>query len=266
MFALPILAMSVIHFLRSNLSHFSMSSLWEYPLTLANTLWFFWAMLVITLLMCLVHKWFKDSIVGYIVILGATMLLPNVYPLRAYVYLYPTFVVAYLFAKYRAREMGGRKSLVWQVVLLAVLVSAFAMMLRYFDYDDMIYFSRYSLLGSADIGMDLERDISRFVIGLVGSLMVLQCIHVCLLIKILNSRLIAWLSSLGGMTFGIYVFQDLMLLLLSPVVKYLDSQHYIINALVFFIIILTASIALTRYAKTKKYASWLFLGQKSKKL
>lgn len=143
-----------------------------------------------------------------------------------------------------------------------VLVSQFAIMLRHFDYDDMIYFSRYSLLGSTDIWQDTARDIFRFAIGLVGSLMVLQCIHICLLTKILNSHLIAWLSSLGSMTFGIYVFQDLMLSLLTPFIKYLDSHYYIINAVVFFIIILTASIALTRYAKTKKYASWLFLGQK----
>lgn len=261
MFILPILTMSVIRFLRHNLKHFSLSNLWDFPLTLPNTLWFFWAMLIITLLMCLVHRWFKDSIVGYIAILGATMLLPNVYPIRAYISLYPTFVTGYLFAKWRV-GYSGAKSLVWQIVLLVVLVSLFAIMLRHFDYDDMIYFSRYSLLGATDIWQDTARDIFRFAIGLVGSLMVLLCLHICLLTKILNSHLITWLSSLGSMTFGTYVFQDLMLSLLTPFIKYLDSHYYIINAVVFFIIILTASIALTRYAKTKKYASWLFLGQK----
>lgn len=109
MFILPIFTMSVIRFLRHNLKHFSLSSLWDFPLTLPNTLWFFWAMLIITLLMCLVHRWFKDSIVGYIAILGATMLLPNVYPIRAYISLYPTFVTAYLFAKWRVGYSGGAK-------------------------------------------------------------------------------------------------------------------------------------------------------------
>ena len=42
MFILPILTMSVIRFLRHNLKHFSLSNLWDFPLTLPNTLWFFW--------------------------------------------------------------------------------------------------------------------------------------------------------------------------------------------------------------------------------
>lgn len=262
MFTLPILTMSILHFLRENLNHFSLRALYDnYPLTLANTLWFFWAMFIVTMFMCLVHKFLRDSIVGYIGILGVTLLLPNMYPLRAYVHLTPMFVVAYLFAKCRMRYSMGQISLVWQVVLLSVLIVLFSIMLGRFGYDDMIYFSRFSLLGSTDVKMDLARDMFRFAIGLVGSLMVLQLLNLAISIRSFSEKIIACLSSIGRMTFGIYVFQDLMLLVLSPITKYLDVSHYLINAIVFFVIIFSVSIFLTRYAKEKKYMSLFFLGQ-----
>lgn len=133
-------------------------------------------------------------------------------------------------------------------------------MLGRFGYDDMI--SRFSLLGSTDVKMDLARDIFHFAIGLVGSLMVLQLLNLAISIRSFSKKIIACLSSIGRMTFGIYVFQDLMLLVLSPITKYLDVSHYLINAVVFFVIIFSVSIFLTRYAKEKKYMSLFFLDNK----
>ena len=134
-------------------------------------------------------------------------------------------------------------------------------MLGRFGYHDMIYFSRFSLLGSTYVKMDLARDMFHFAIGLVGSLMVLQLLNLAISIRSFSEKIIACLSSIGRMTFGIYVFQDLMLLVLSPITKYLDVSHYLINAVVFFVIIFSVSIFLTRYAKEKKYMSLFFLGQ-----
>lgn len=99
-FLFPLLTLSVLHFFRAHYKDFDLSKLCDYPLMLVNSLWFFWAMLVITLLMCLVHKWLKDSLLGYLAVLGATLLLPDVYQLRMFVHLYPVFLVGYFYGKY----------------------------------------------------------------------------------------------------------------------------------------------------------------------
>lgn len=112
MMAPPIITMTVLHYLRANITHFDSDMFFaDFSNTLFNTLWFFWAMLVITVLVCFVHRWLRDSWWGYMVIIGATLLLPDVYPLRAYISLLPVFVIAYLFAKYSAYTIRGGKML-----------------------------------------------------------------------------------------------------------------------------------------------------------
>lgn len=101
MFAWPILTMAVLHHMRGHVTHFNVISfVTDFPMSMFNSLWFFWALLVITLLVCLVHRFLNDHWLGYLTIIAFTLLLPDAYPLRAYVHLLPTFVVAYMFAKY----------------------------------------------------------------------------------------------------------------------------------------------------------------------
>lgn len=110
MFAIPILTMAAIHHLVSHFVHFDMRAFFmDIPYNLFNSLWFFWAMLIVTLFMCLVHRWLNDSILGYVAVVSVTLLLPDVYPLRAYVHLLPVFTLAYLFAKYKNKLIGGGK-------------------------------------------------------------------------------------------------------------------------------------------------------------
>lgn len=101
MFAWPILTMAILHHMRGHIIHFHfISFMTDFPMSLFNSLWFFWALLVIILLVCPIHRFLNDYWFGYLTIIVFTLLLPDAYPLRAYVHLLPTFVVAYMFAKY----------------------------------------------------------------------------------------------------------------------------------------------------------------------
>lgn len=133
-------------------------------------------------------------------------------------------------------------------------------MLQGFGYDDMIYFSRYSLLGSVDLCADMARDVFRFAIGIVGSLVVLIALHLAIQTGMLRGRVLGYLKTVGSMTFGIYVFQDLLLLVLNPLAKYLNTDYYIQNSVISFTVIFAASVGLTRIAEKSKGASMLFLG------
>lgn len=263
MFVWPILTMAVFHHLRGHIVHFDIASfLADIPYNLFNSLWFFWALMIITILVCLVHRFARDHWVGYVVIIAFTLLLPNVYPLRAYVHLLPTFVVAYMVAKYRkvnTQIWGGKTSALMCLFLLFMVVHL--LMLQNFDYDDMIYFSRYSLLGSTNLWADVSKDAFRFLIGIVGSLVVLIALHLAIKVGLLRGKFMKYAKSVGSMTFGIYVFQDLLLLVLNPLKKYLNGDYCILNSSVFFMSILILSVVFTRMAQKIKWVSKLFLGK-----
>jgi len=105
MFVWPIITMSFIHFFRSHIYHFDWSDfLSVMPQNVFNSLWFFWALLIITMLMCFVHRCLGDSLLGYVLVFVVTLLLPDVYPLRAYLFLFPCFIVSYLCAKNIAKR------------------------------------------------------------------------------------------------------------------------------------------------------------------
>jgi len=133
-------------------------------------------------------------------------------------------------------------------------------MLSDFDYHDMIYFSRYTLLGSEDLLMDLWRDMYRFLIGLVGSIMVLSGLYVFSHISPIGRTCLKFLSWLGEYTFGIYVFQDLMLVLCSPFTKYLSRDLWVFNSLLSFCIIFSFSLWLTIYGHKCRIVAKLFMG------
>lgn len=264
MFAWPILTMGVLHHLRGHITHFDTGAfLTDFPSSLFNSLWFFWALLIITILVCIVHKYLSDHWMGYLAIIVFTLLLPDGYPLRAYVHLLPMFAVAYLFAKYKYtnKRIGGGLNTHVCMLLLIVLVVTHALMLQFFGQDDMIYFSRYSLLGSSEICTDMAHDGFRFIIGIVGSLVILLALHMLIKSNILKGQALELLNSIGSMTFGIYVFQDLMLLTFSPLSKYLNGDYYVLNSAIAFVVIFVLSVVMTRIAEKDKWMSLLFLGK-----
>lgn len=130
-----------------------------------------------------------------------------------------------------------------------------------FDYDDMIYFSRYSLYGSHCFMADIERDLFRLSIGMIGSLMVLMTIYLAIRWHLLGDKVLAVMSNIGRMTFGIYVFQDLMLIIVGLAAKYMNSDYYWMNSFVSFVMIFLMAIFLTHTADKNRYLRFLFLGK-----
>ena len=276
MFAYPILTLAIIRFLRWQLPHTTWSSFPTVFLhTLLNTLWFFWALLIITALVCMVHKWLRDNWGGHFMLIGLTLCLPNVYPLRAYVHLLPVFLLGYALATCReiinqgtCADRGmpsiGRLKFEFRgwmlITLMVVCAVAFLCMFPHFGYDDMIYFSRYSLIDSQHLGEDVKRDLLRFGIGVSGSLLTITALHWAIWLRLLRGKSLLWLTKIGRMTFGIYVFQDLLLLVFAPAGRLLNSNYYLINATASFLLLFTLAVWLTHTATKHKWASRLFLG------
>lgn len=167
--------MAFIHLSRYHILHFEWNVfLSAMPFAIFNSLWFLWALLIITALMCVVHKYMKDSFGGYASVIIGTLFLPDCYPLRAYLFLFPCFASDYLLSKQMKNErimalceniFGGK---IFIILLLYSIL--YLLIFPYYGYHDMIYFSRYTLLESENILMDLWKDIFRFIIGLLAAL------------------------------------------------------------------------------------------------
>lgn len=265
LFLWPIVTMAILHNARPYLIHLDfVGFVCNFPKALFNSLWFFWAILVCTILMCIVHKWLGDSWWGHVLIIIFTLLLPDIYPLRAYVYLLPYFIVAYNYAKYQKTDSfcGGAHPVYIKLLGLLLLGILFFSILSHFSKEDMIYFSRYSLLGSVNLLEDIYRDLFRFFIGVVGSIMIILLLSIILQLKLLHGQLLSKIKDIGSNTFGLYVFQDFMLLLLVPFFRKMSTGNLVVSSLLSFIVLYIGATLLLYVSKKNKILSLIFLGKK----
>lgn len=109
-FLVPIAFMTFWHCLQS---HHRLGEMADFftalPETFLGTLWFFWSILLITAIFCLYRWMFGKNEWGLIVIACLTVVLPDYYPLKTAIHLFPVFVMGYFLgrAKFFAKTVGG---------------------------------------------------------------------------------------------------------------------------------------------------------------
>ena len=65
-----------------------------------SALWFLWAIFWCSLIVLFVVRWFRDNILVYIILWSLMLFLPGLYGINLYVYMYPFFVVGYLWNRF----------------------------------------------------------------------------------------------------------------------------------------------------------------------
>lgn len=100
MFSLPIFTVFVIKQIRCHIRHLD-TFIADIPKMLFGSLWFFWAMLLLTLLMCLIETIGKGKWYTYLLIIGLTLFLPDNKFLRLYIFLLPVFAVGFIACKHK---------------------------------------------------------------------------------------------------------------------------------------------------------------------
>lgn len=99
---IPILTVAVIHHILLHVNHME-TFISSFPADLFGSLWFLWAILVITAIMVVARKIGNDHWAAYIAAIATTLALPDTLNIRLYVFLLPTFCVGYVFAKTRVK-------------------------------------------------------------------------------------------------------------------------------------------------------------------
>jgi len=145
---------------------------WDFFKTYLNEFigqfWFLWAVLLCSVVVLIVNRFLKDSIIVYVVIFGLTFVIPNMIMVdELYRFMFPLFVLAYLICKYNILEnLSVRK--IYSITIVSMVV--FIALLIFYDRESYIYISGHSLIHKQNWLHQLFVDIYRIVIGIAGSI------------------------------------------------------------------------------------------------
>lgn len=222
-----------------------LSGFWQGP-------WFLWAIWWSSLLIILGKRFCKDSVWVYIAVCVASVILPDWNNTAVYKFMFPFFLVAYLFNK------GDRTKLqrvyLNKFFILACFL-AFAILLPFYGFDSYIYISGYTIIGKPTL-WQLHNNAFRFTIGVFGSLSMAYMVYA--LTKIAPDIFNRALAYIGKSTMGIYLFSNYLFdeVLKRIPIQGLNYGYIAIEA----VCVLGISLGVTALLKQFKTTNRLFLG------
>lgn len=198
----------------------------EYFYSVLNNFWFLWAVFWCFFIVFIMHYFFHDSILLYILGFLALFFIPDGLALGAYKYMMPYFIMPFYLHQY----MNNRDiSLDTQPKVSRIILSGlvFIGLFLFFDENSFIYLSGYKLIGK-DIIRQLKIDFYRMAIGFAGSAFFI------LLWQYILSKCKAWckfkiLTSLGKNSMGIYILSTYILVYIVQRQGMSDAPFYLLN-------------------------------------
>lgn len=236
----------------------SLNIIWIIKKILSNFIygpWFLWAIWWCSLAIIIVKTFLKDSKIIYILITIITFILPDILNLSLYKFMWPFFLLAYMFNTYdwknKLKPLYNNK-----FFIIAVSIT-FVILLIFFKNDYYIYISGYTLLNK-NILYQLFINIYRFAIGISGSISILYLLYA--IEKIMPNILKEGFAYIGKNTMGIYIISSIIFTEFLPlIIGSLNGINYF-YILIETLSILLVSIILTLILKKFKITNILFLG------
>jgi len=217
--------------------------------------WFLWAIWWCSLIIILVRNFFKDNIIIYILGTLVTFFLPDFFNLSLYKFMWPFFLIAYLFNTYDYKEKF--KKIYFNKLFIAGTFILFTVLLFFYDYNTYIYNSGFTVIGK-DIFDQLLINLFRFTIGLFGSFAVFFALYA--LMKILPTKAKKLFAFIGTNTLGIYIISNILFEeLLARVTKNFNGINYF-YLIIESVCILCVSLFITVCFKRFKCTNGLLLG------
>lgn len=179
-----------------------------------SSLWFLWSILAASLSVAILYKR-CDHWLGRLLLLPLFMLLVRALPNGVYnQFIFPFFVVGFLYAKYRESIPG------YIYALRYVAIPLFPLMLYFYENKHYIYTTGLFSPSFTDMQM-LVIDLYRWGIGLVGSvfvLVILHGLHRFVSAKLLRTVLLDSLTVMGQNSLAIYALSVPLLSCYLPIV------------------------------------------------
>ena len=217
--------------------------------------WFLWAVFTCSLVVIIVKRIFKDSIIAYFAILIITLFTPDIMLSPLIKFMYPFFVIGYFANKFSFEKILKSKL---GIVVLFISSVIFIVLLSLCKGEYFIYMSGYTLIGRKDILEMCYINLYRLLIGLAGSY-----IFVFLLAKL--NKLFSGITDrviiiIGKNTMGIYIISFFVSTYLLPIITAkLSGVNYIITLMETILTILVC-ILIISLTKKNKWTNRLLLG------
>jgi len=223
--------------------------------------WFLWAIFYASISIIIVKHFFRDSLFVYFLGWLIFFIIPDIYNLQLYKFMYPYFVCAYLIGKYQeylAEKLKGR-------VVLIMCVSGImtVALFPFFHYDAYIYTTGYQILNRTLPIKQFVIDVFRMIIGFSGSLFWTSLSY--MIYKRVKSEniIIRMVSRLGCMAMGVYIVSGYLFQYGLIALTKNFTQNYLVNFLE-TALVLGISVVCTQELMRFEITSRLFLGGKRK--
>lgn len=233
----------------------------EYITITVNNLWFIWAVFYCSMAVIIVKKFFKDNTLVYGAIGLIMLVTPDIYNLNLYKYMYPYFILAYLFNKYRPILRLSQLPKSFEVAIGISTLTMYFGLLSFYNHSTFIYTTGITLL-EKDILTQFTIDVYRWIIGLLGSSCIIGVVTILFKkqfqIVIMNKIL----QTLGKNSIGIYIIstmlinQDILLPLTS------NYQLNVIFLSVETVLVLLVCYVLSKAIKHFKWSNRLLFGSR----
>lgn len=194
---------SIVSFTKNQ---FSFSEfLYDYVSSFLGALWFLWAILWCSLIVILVEKLFKGQVWIYGMLIVPLLFTPARYNFHLYTYMYPYFVVGFLFNKFNGNGVY-RRVIKKDLYAFVMAVIVFVVLFLFYGYDFYIYTTGIDLFAGNGILIQLGIDIYRWIIGFAGSsTIIILCKIVCNRWQGTGFKVLAYL---GQISLGIYILNS----------------------------------------------------------
>lgn len=236
-----------------------------YPISWENhiksyfiNIWFLWALFWCSLVVLIINRFFRGNIWIYFILGCIFLLLPNAYHISLYVYMYPYFIIGYIWNKYKLFYKINSLCLSTKIIVVSILCILYMTLYINFKVEDYIYTSGTCIIDNTfSINYNqFKIDFFRYIIGIIGSAIILIAIK--LLLKQLQHEniIVNSFSKIGRKTIGIYIIGGYIEEQLLPLLPNKTTYGYEIAILeTFIIIVITYFITsiIEKYQFSKKF-------------
>lgn len=171
----------------------------EFQNLLSYSLWFLPAMFISSIIVLLVEKIrFKYKDLMYIIITIIMVILPNYLYFPLYFYMFPYFVVGFLYNKYKILDKFNKIRKNYLVMIIVIII--FGIALSFYNYDSYIYTSSLSILNNK---RQILIDLYRYIIGFLGIIMVVYISS--FIYEKCKNKIIRLIEKIGKLSMGIYI-------------------------------------------------------------
>lgn len=232
--------------------------------TFITNLWFLWAVLVCLIIVFVMHFYFKDSIILYVIGFLLLFVVPDGYNLGVYKFMMPYYIGAFYINMYKekliATSIGEKINSFyskkgWLCVIFTGIL--FGLLFLFYRERAFIYLSGYKLTKATLISQSVV-DMYRMFIGFAGSLFFILFWHQ--IIRVSGNYKWPVLTAFGRNSLGVYILQGYYILMvmviytnsMEPVWWHVVIETVIISCISLVTAIVMGAIPVIRFLVGKK--------------